>query len=96
MFGSRPENEKPKNEKLNSRFTVIGPKTQHYKPEPKTFLYKKSRIFKSSTSTKMLGKSVVHSVNAPCIVPNRTNLSPFSSSLLRLTKGPPKEIKKHS
>jgi hypothetical protein len=25
MFGSRPENEKPENEKLNSRFTLIGP-----------------------------------------------------------------------
>jgi hypothetical protein len=25
MFGSRPENEKLENEKLNSRFTLIGP-----------------------------------------------------------------------
>ena len=41
----------------------------------------------------MLGKSVVHSVNAPCTVPNRTNLSPLSSSLLRMIKGPPKEKK---
>ena len=28
MFGSRHENEKPENEKLNSRFTLIGPVLQ--------------------------------------------------------------------
>ena len=28
MFGSRPENETPKNEKLNSKFTLIGPMTR--------------------------------------------------------------------
>jgi hypothetical protein len=36
---SRPENEKPVNEKLNSRFTLISPETKFLTQETTVFTY---------------------------------------------------------